>query len=148
MNKIIKDVINSKSYKLEEMLYKINKMYVEGMITEAHKTELDELARKNANAQNSYASADQRITDIYRRLDEIDARLNKIEGVEVETPEQPDQEKEYPEYVQPTGAHDAYNVGDCITFKDKKYECTMEGCVWSPEVYPNAWKEVIEMDQA
>ena len=55
MYEIIKNVINSKDYELRDMLYKINKMYIESYITEAQKTELDELARNNANAENSYA---------------------------------------------------------------------------------------------
>ena len=39
MYEIIKNVINSKDYELSEMLYKINKMYIESAITEAEKTE-------------------------------------------------------------------------------------------------------------
>ena len=36
---LIKQVIESKAYKLEDMLYKINKMYIESYITEEEKTE-------------------------------------------------------------------------------------------------------------
>lgn len=55
MYEIIKSVIQSKDYELREMLYKINKMYIESAITEEQKAELDELARQNAVAENSYA---------------------------------------------------------------------------------------------
>ena len=131
MYEIIKNVINSKDYKLEEMLYKINKMYIESAITEAEKTELDNLARQNAKAENSY--------DIQKQLDSIFERLEKLEAKEPEIPSE-----EYPEFKQPAGAHDAYKTGDKIVYKGKKYICKMNNCVWSPEVYPSAWEEVKE----
>lgn len=49
---------------------------------------------------------------------------------------------EYPEFVQPTGAHDAYNTGDRVTYNGKVYESTMNGNVYSPDAYPAGWKEV------
>ena len=52
--------------------------------------------------------------------------------------------EEYPEYVQPTGAHDAYNTGDKITYNGKKYICKINGCVWDPDTYPAGWEEVVE----
>ena len=61
MYEIIKNVINSKDYELRDMLYKINKMYIESYITEAQKTELDKLARANANEENSYAPIQEQI---------------------------------------------------------------------------------------
>lgn len=45
-------------------------------------------------------------------------------------------------YVQPSGAHDAYKVGDKITFSGKRYRCKMDGCVWDPITYPAAWEYV------
>lgn len=49
--------------------------------------------------------------------------------------------EEWPEFVQPTGAHDAYNTGDKITFNGEHYVCTMDGCVWSPSEYPQGWEK-------
>lgn len=46
---------------------------------------------------------------------------------------------EYPEWKQPTGAHDAYTKGDKITFKGKKYISLIEANVYSPEEYPEGW---------
>lgn len=59
-------------------------------------------------------------------------------------PEQGDTEPadEWPEFVQPTGAHDAYNAGDKVTYNGKHYQSTMDGNVWSPDSYPQGWKEV------
>lgn len=126
MYEIIKNVINSKDYELREMLYKINKMYIESAITEAEKTELDNLARENARAENSY--------NLQKQLDEIFERIEKLEALHES--EEPTEPEEYPEYKAPSGAHDAYNTGDKITYNGKKYICKMDNCVWSPEVYP------------
>ena len=49
---------------------------------------------------------------------------------------------EYPAFVQPTGAHDAYNVGDKVTFEGKRYVCKMANCAYSPSAYPAGWEEV------
>lgn len=132
MYDIIKSVINSKDYELRDMLYKINKMYIESAITEEQKTELDELSRTNAKAENSYAPLKEQIEDIYSKLAQITSRLEALENIE--EPSEP--VDEYPEYVQPTGAHDAYNTGAKITFKGERYTCQIDGCVWSPEEYP------------
>lgn len=45
-----------------------------------------------------------------------------------------------PEWIQPTGAHDAYNIGDCVTFKGNLYESMINANVWSPAVYAAGWK--------
>ena len=137
MYEIIKNVINSKDYELSEMLYKINKMYIESAITEAEKTELDNLARENARAENSY--------NLQKQLDEIFERIEKLEALHES--EEPIEPEEYPEYKAPSGAHDAYNTGDKITYNGKKYICKMDNCVWSPEVYPAGWEEVEEVTE-
>lgn len=140
MYEIIKSVINSGDYELKDILYKINKMWIESAITEEQKTELDNLARVYANAENSYAPLQKQINNIYTELDSIKSRLNVLKGTE--EPAEP--VEEYPEYVQPTGAHDAYNTGDKITYNGKKYVCKMDGCVWNPDTYPAGWEEVVE----
>lgn len=138
MYKIIKSVIESKDFKLEDILHKINKMYIEDKISEAEKSELDGLARSKAKAENSY--------DIQKQLDNIFARLEALENrnTETEDTETTEPVDEYPEFVQPTGAHDAYQVGDKVTYKGKKYICKLENCVWSPDTYPQGWEEVVE----
>ena len=138
MFEIIKNVIESRDYELVDMLYKINKMYIESNITDEQKQELDNLARQNAKAENSYASVQEQINRIYEKLDSIEVRVAKLE--ETEGTSEP--ENEYPEYVQPQGAHDAYKIGDKITYNSKKYICQMNGCVWTPDDYPKAWQEV------
>ena len=50
---------------------------------------------------------------------------------------------EYPEFKQPTGAHDAYAKGDKVTFEGKHYISLIDANVYSPTAYPAGWEEVI-----
>ena len=148
MYEIIKNVIESKDYELRDMLYKINKMYIESYITEEQKTELDSLARQNAVPENSYASIQEQIDNLYSEIIQIKSRLDVLEvsNIEGETGENSTEspiKDEYPEYIQPTGAHDAHHVGDKITYNGKKYICKIDNCVWNPDEYPIGW-EVVE----
>lgn len=49
----------------------------------------------------------------------------------------------YPVWAQPTGAHDAYNVGDIVDYNGVLYKSTIDGNVYSPVAYPAGW-EVFE----
>lgn len=46
---------------------------------------------------------------------------------------------EYPEWVQPTGAHDAYAKGSKVTHNGKKWISSYDANVWEPGVY--GWEE-------
>ena len=48
---------------------------------------------------------------------------------------------EWPEFVQPTGVHDAYNKGDKVTFNGKHYISLIDANVYSPAAYPAGWQE-------
>jgi len=47
-----------------------------------------------------------------------------------------------PEWVQPQGAHNAYNMGDLVTFNGEVYESTINANTWSPAAYPAGWKKI------
>ena len=47
-----------------------------------------------------------------------------------------------PAWVQPTGGHDAYNIGDKVTFEGNTYESLINGNSWSPTTYPAGWKKL------
>ena len=51
--------------------------------------------------------------------------------------------EEWPEFVQPTGAHDAYNAGDKVTYNGKRYVSLIDANVYSPDAYPAGWEEQI-----
>lgn len=47
---------------------------------------------------------------------------------------------EYPDWVQPSGAHDAYNTGDIVRYNGVLYRSKIDGNVWSPDAYPAGWE--------
>lgn len=49
-----------------------------------------------------------------------------------------------PIWSQPTGAHDAYNIGDRVHYPgadDPIYESLIDGNVYSPDAYPAGWRK-------
>ena len=49
---------------------------------------------------------------------------------------------DYPEWVQPTGAHDAYTMGATVSHNGKHWVSTANANVWEPGVY--GWEEVTD----
>jgi len=47
---------------------------------------------------------------------------------------------DFDEWVQPTGAHDAYAIGAKVTHNGSKWESTVDNNVWEPGVY--GWIEI------
>ena len=47
-----------------------------------------------------------------------------------------------PEWVQPTGAHDAYQTGDHVMFEGAEYVSLIDGNTWSPTDYPQGWEKI------
>lgn len=154
MYEIIKNVILSKDFKLEDILNKIDTIWLQSKITDDEKLELIDMSRENALAENSYKPLQEQIDNVFKMIDELketvdansigmSALKDAIEklGQQVEIPETPTEE-EYPLFVKPSGAHDAYKEGDKITYNNKKYVCKINSCVWNPDEYPNAWEEV------
>ena len=157
MYEIIKQVILSGDYELSDMLAKIKKNCVRGDITDEQETELIALARDHATPENSYAGLQTQIDelrgivgDLVEEIEplvkDVDAIRKALEegGAVISEPEPEPEPDKYPPYKQPTGAHDAYNTGDKITWNGEKYVCQMNGCVWNPDVYPAGWQLVEE----
>lgn len=57
---------------------------------------------------------------------------------EEEDPEQP----AVAEFVQPTGAHDAYQTGDTVLFEGIVYRSEIDNNTWSPVDHPTGWTAV------
>ena len=51
---------------------------------------------------------------------------------------------EWPDFKQPTGAHDCYMKDDKITFNGRHYISLIDNNTWSPDAYPQGWKLVEE----
>ena len=48
-------------------------------------------------------------------------------------------EQGYPVWSQPTGAHDAYNEGDIVSYGGVLYRSLVDGNVYAPDAYPAGW---------
>lgn len=131
MYEVTKNVIQSGSFELTDILKKIDTLWLQGSLTDAQRMELIGMARAKADPASSFAP-------LQAQIDALAARVAALEG------EAPAQE-EYPAYVQPTGSHDAYRAGDKMTYNGRQYLCIApEGIavVWSPDTYPAYWEEV------
>ena len=51
-------------------------------------------------------------------------------------------------YQQPTGAHDAYRLGEKVTVGGSVYVSVIDFNVWSPETYPAGWAVEAEQPEA
>ena len=47
-------------------------------------------------------------------------------------------------FVQPAGAHDAYQAGDCMALGGKVWRSVGDNNVYAPGAYPQGWEEVTE----
>ena len=136
MKTIIENVIKTGRYELKDMLTKLDTAWYQGQITYDERNELSALARESATPDMGYASVEERITRIEDRISALEAKESPSSGVE----------EEYPVWKQPTGAHDAYKVGDKITYDGKHYTCiAQEGVAvtYPPDILPGFWQENI-----
>lgn len=138
MYSVVKSVIESRNYELSDMLTKIDTLWVQGSINEEERAELIDLARQNAEVQQSI--------DILAKLEELDKRvkaneeaIKKLTETE-EVPEGGETEKPaYPEYE----AGKWYYRDDIVSFDGQNHKCIApEGvvCTWSPAEYPAYWE--------
>lgn len=125
MRTIFEQVISRGDYDLTAMLQNIDRYHIEGKLTDEDRESLYALAREGAQPVYDYAA----------EIEAIWAAIRELQG---QTPD-PD---EWPEFVQPTGAHDAYGVGAQVTYNGQRYRCKLANCVWSPDAYPDAWELV------
>ena len=95
----------------------------------------------------SITGTQERPTELLYHPKDVPALLVKVEEEVPEEPENPNPDEpqpseEYPEWVQPTGAHDAYAQGAKVSHNGKKWTNDIAANVWEPGVY--GWTEVIE----
>lgn len=126
---IFEQTILRGGFDLAEMLSRIDLYNVEAKLTDEERESLYALARQHAAPQYNY---DAEIEALWAAIRELQQAQEEGGGTEPAD--------EWPEYVQPTGAHDAYKVGDKITYNGQHYICKMDGCVWTPDAYPAGWE--------
>lgn len=84
----------------------------------------------------SITGTQERPTELLYHPKYVPTLLEKVEEGGEEAPSE-----EYPEWVRPTGAHDAYAQGAKVSHNGKKWTSSVENNVWEPGVY--GWTEVI-----
>lgn len=127
MKELFEQVIQRREYDLKSLLTCIDQYHIEGKLTDDERQELAQAAREGATAEYDYAG-------------EINALWAAVRELQKEVaPPEPDDE--WPEFVQPTGAGTAYQVGDKIIFRGERYICILAHCVWSPADYPAGWQK-------
>lgn len=142
MYDMIKDIIDTGGFNLTDMILKIDRSWYEGQIDATERDALKEYARSKASPDSSYATDSQRILDLETALRALEARVAALEEAGGDTPT-PDPQ-DIPDWVQPTGAYNAYNIGDKVRYNGHIYESIISGNVWAPDVYPAGWKEITE----
>ena len=131
MKGIFEQVIARGGFDLTAMLARIDEYHIEGKLDDDERDALYAEARAHAHPQYNYDS----------EIEAIWAAIRALQEAVAAGPEEPSEPAdEWPEYVQPTGAHDAYQVGDKITYNGKRYVCKLANCVWSPDAYPAGWE--------
>lgn len=135
---IFEQVIARGGFDLIAMLARIDEYHIEGKIDDDERDALYTDARAHAHPQYNY---DSEIEAIWAAIRALQAAVEALEsgGSEPGSGET-EPADEWPEYVQPTGAHNAYQVGDKITYNGKRYVCKLANCVWSPDAYPAGWE--------
>ena len=140
MREIFDQVIASGAFDLTDLLYNIDRYHIEGKLTDDDRAALYEAAYAAVKPQYNYTDE---IDAIWVEIRNLQNSIKALSGT-TDTSTSTTTEEEYPEYVQPTGGHDAYQVGDKVTYNGKKYTCALNNCVWNPADYPAAWTEVTE----
>ena len=139
MYSVVKSVIESRNYELSDMLTKIDTLWVQGSITEEERAELIDLARQNAEVQQSI--------DILAKLEELDMRVKANEEAIKKLTETGETPEEGGETEKPT--YPEYEVGkwyyrnDIVSFDGQNYKCIAPErvvCTWSPAEYPAYWE--------
>lgn len=100
----------------ENQLKSLNEVLSEALLKMLYIEEAEELPALFASIRKKYSA----------ELSERDDLILSLYGPE--------------EWVQPTGAHDAYPFGAVVSHASKIWESTVENNVWEPGVY--GWKEV------
>lgn len=139
MYEMIKTVIASRTYTdSNALIAKIQRLYIEGTLTESQYTELRTMLAEQ-NPVKTY--------DVESELDRVWVELRRIASIVDNMPEptpEPEPSEDVPDWVQPTGAHDAYQKGDKVRYNGNVYESLIDGNVWSPDAYPAGWQKLAQ----
>ena len=144
---IIKQVIESKDYKLSEITGRIEKRCFEGRISEEERDELLAMANQNASADKEKAAMQNQIDALFEIVKELALEIKALKEGAGETPEEtPEETEEYPQWQRWNGIDKIpYQTDSKCTHNGVKYISMVDNNIWepgAPGVYENIWKKV------
>ena len=119
-------VIQSGEYDLSDLTKKIDTLWLKSYLTDDERESLTKLAIEKA-------SPDAGLPSFSERLASLENRVSKLEGGSSSGGDSGS--SDWPEWVQPTGAHDAYAKGSQVTHHGEKYVSQIDANVWEPGVF-------------
>lgn len=135
----IKHVIETESFRLSEMIEKINTLWAESEITGEEREELLTLAKEHLDPETERPESREVYERLEMRLKDVEERLLKLEGEEAQEPE------EYPAWEPWDGISDRYQKGAKVSHQGRKWVSIYEGQnTWEPgaEGTETLWQEV------
>lgn len=119
-------VIQSGEYDLSDLTKKIDTLWLKSYLTDDERESLTKLAIEKASPDAGLPSFSERLASIEKRVSKLEGGLSS--GGDSGS-------SDWPEWVQPTGAHDAYAKGSQVTHHGEKYVSQIDANVWEPGVF-------------
>ena len=142
MRSTFERIIRNSQFDLAQMLNRIDYYHAEGKLTDADREALAAMARGKA----SDALEIDPKAEILALWDAVHAMQDQLAalsgGAGAGTSGAGGAGEDWPEFVQPTGAHDAYRQGQGVTWQGARYRSLIDNNVWAPDVYPQGWEAV------
>ena len=118
-------VIQSGEYNLSDLTKKIDTLWLKSYLTDDERESLTKLAIEKANPDAGLPSFSERMAALEKRVSKLEGNFSS--GGDSGS-------SDWPEWVQPTGAHDAYAKGSQVTHNGEKYVSQIDANVWEPGV--------------
>lgn len=147
MFQTIMSAIRSGEFKLEKILDRIRFYHARGDLSAEEMGQLMDAARSQA-VESMGVDARTEILELWKAVHALQQSVADLAAMitppEDDSGDEPGEDpgEQIPDFVQPTGAHDAYNTGDKVRYKGEIWECVMDNCVWDPDSYPAGWRKV------
>lgn len=141
MYETMRTVILSHTLPVAELHRRVDVFFAEGKLTEAEKTELDQIIFDNQTPDAEKAALEQRFAELTKRLDALETRVAALEGGESEE----DEPSSYPAWKPWDGVNTDYQPGAIVTHDGKTWKNVLDGMqnVWEPgTVDDRYWLEV------
>ena len=119
-------VIQSGEYNLSDLTKKIDTLWLKSYLTDDERERLTKLAIEKANPDAGLPSFSERMAALEKRVSKLEGNLSS--GGDSGS-------SDWPEWVQPTGAHDAYAKGSQVTHNGERYVSQIDANVWEPGMF-------------